>query len=237
MTCHCNDIYRCVKKIMMEEKYEYDTEVTCDHSYSKTCYTSLVTTYKPSQEEECQEDYVKDCFIDYNKDAVETSVVVCRKEMEKVCGGGRSGIAFPLPGVKIQEETQSSSASSSTESESEGEEECTTHYQTECVKRSEEHQVTEDSPVCQTVEEVKCEDSRDNSTCVSWPRQECSIERREVTRMTPTTECTKLPVELCGPPGCSFRESEREQCEDRKVTLVQDRPAETCDIQPRRVCK
>ena len=229
---------RCVKKIMMEEQYEYDTEVTCDHSYSKTCYTSLVTTYTSSQEEECQEDYVKECFIDYNKAAEESTIVVCRKELVKDCGLERSGLLFPPPGTKTQASTSTSSSTSPPASGVEEREEvCRTHHQTECVTRSEEHLVTEDSPVCKTVEEVKCEDSRDNSTCVSWPRNVCSIEKKEVKRVTPTTECSKVPVELCGPPSCSFKESDEEQCEDRTVTLVRDKPEETCDLQPRRVCK
>ena len=230
---------------MMEEKYEYDTEVSCDHTYKRTCYTSMVTTYSPSQEEECQEDYVKECFIDYDKAAVESTVVVCRKEMEKDCSGGqgRIGLRFPLTGVTGGkttggEEQQLVENSQEQELDQEGGEEvCRTHYQTECVKRTEEHRVTEDVPTCQTVEEVKCEDPADNSTCVSWPRQVCSIASQEVTRVTPTTECSKVPVELCGPPLCTFRESDREKCEDRTKTLVVDKPAETCNLQPRRVCK
>ena len=236
---------KCIQKIMMEEKYEYDTEVTCEHTYKKTCYTSMVTTYSPSQEEECQENYVKECFIDYDKAAVETNVVVCRKEMEKDCSGGkeRIGLRFPLSGVTggVREAGDKQSEEDSVEVEEEEEEEeevvCRTHYQTECVKRVEEHRVMEDVPACETVEDVKCEDATDNSTCVSWPRQVCSIERQEVTRVTPTTECSKVPVELCGPPVCTFRESDREKCEDRTKTLVVDKPAETCDLQPRRVCK
>ena len=235
---------------MMEEKYEYDTEVTCDHTYKRTCYTSLVTTYSPSQEEECQEDYVKECFIDYDKAAVESQVVVCRKEMEKECAGDREriGLRFPLPGLKAGETTGGEEQLSGENSpvqevqqevgeEEEEEEVCTTHYQTECVKRAEEHLVMEDVPSCQTVEEVKCEDPADNSSCVSWPRQVCSIASQEVTRVRPTTECSKVPVELCGPPLCTFRESSREKCEDRRKTVVVDKPEESCTLQPRRVCK
>ena len=227
---------------MMEEKYEYDIGETCEHTYKKTCYTSMVTTYSPSQEEECQEDYVKECFIDYDKAAVESKVEVCRKEMEKDCTGGkeRIGLRFPLSGVeggKVREVLDKQSQPTSAGQEEEGEV-CRTHYQTECVKRVEEHRVMEDVPTCETVEEVRCEDSQsDNSSCVSWPRQVCSISRQEVTRLTPTTECSKVPVELCGPPVCTFRESDREKCEDRTKTLVVDKPAETCDLQPRRVCK
>ena len=40
---------RCVQKVMMEEKVEYDKVVECEHSYDKKCFTSLSTVYKPYQ--------------------------------------------------------------------------------------------------------------------------------------------------------------------------------------------
>ena len=40
---------RCVQKVVMEEKVEYDEVVECEHSYDKRCYTSLSTVYKPYQ--------------------------------------------------------------------------------------------------------------------------------------------------------------------------------------------
>ena len=40
---------RCVQKVVMEEKVEYDDVVECEHSYDKRCYTSLSTVFKPYQ--------------------------------------------------------------------------------------------------------------------------------------------------------------------------------------------
>jgi len=42
---------------------------------------------------------------------------------------------------------------------------------------------------------------------------------------------------LCAPVQCSFKESEEEECVDKTVTVVHDKPGETCEIQPKRVCK
>ena len=62
----------------MEERTEYDQEVTCQHSYNKRCAKSLVTVYKSQQEEECEENFVKNCFIEYSKHAVNVTARVCR---------------------------------------------------------------------------------------------------------------------------------------------------------------
>merc|ERR1711971_1243844 len=158
---------KCMKKIMMVESLEYDTEVKCDHSYEEMCYTSLVTVYNSHVEQECQEDYVKDCYINYDKAATENTVRVCTKKMVKECPGDSGDDII-----------------------------CSIHHQSECWTKQHEHKVTEDVP-----------------------------------------ECEKVPVELCAPAGCSFRESDEAECEDKTVTLIHDEPEETCDIQPKTVCK
>ena len=50
---------RCVKKIVMAERLEFEEEVECEHGVEQLCYTSLVTTYNPHQQQECGEDYIK----------------------------------------------------------------------------------------------------------------------------------------------------------------------------------
>ena len=49
------------------------------------------------------------------------------------------------------------------------------------------------------------------------------------------TSCDKIPVELCGRPGCRVVEGQEKCYEDTIVVLV-DVPEETCDISPRKVC-
>jgi hypothetical protein len=36
-------------------------------SYDKKCHTTYTTDYEPQQEEECEENYKKNCFIEYKK--------------------------------------------------------------------------------------------------------------------------------------------------------------------------
>merc|ERR1711971_1234288 len=198
---------KCMKKIMMVESLEYDTEVKCDHSYEEMCYTSLVTVYNSHVEQECQEDYVKDCYIEYDKAATENTLRVCTRKMVKECPGDSGGDIV-----------------------------CSTHHQSECWTKQHEHKVTEDVPECKTVEEKKCNDDA-QGTCQTFERQVCDIKTQTVSHYSPVTECEKVPVELCAPAGCSFREADEEECVDKTVTLIHDEPEETCDIQPKTVCK
>merc|ERR1712002_822465 len=58
---------RCIDKVEMIEETEYDEVVQCDHSYDRRCHTSYVTNYESQQEEECEENFRKNCFINYEK--------------------------------------------------------------------------------------------------------------------------------------------------------------------------
>merc|ERR1712135_270063 len=61
----------------MVEETEYDDVVTCKHSYSEKCHTTYTTDFEPQQEEDCEENLVKSCFIEYRKVASEETVTFC----------------------------------------------------------------------------------------------------------------------------------------------------------------
>ena len=65
---------RCIDKVVMVEETEYDDVVTCQHSYSEKCHTTYTTDFEPQQEEECEENFVKDCYIEYKKVASQEKV-------------------------------------------------------------------------------------------------------------------------------------------------------------------
>ena len=69
----------------MVEETEYDEVVQCDHSYDRRCHTSYVTNYESQQEEECEENFRKNCFIDYEKIAFNETVQICRTPLVKDC--------------------------------------------------------------------------------------------------------------------------------------------------------
>ena len=66
---------RCIDKVEMVEETEYDDVVQCDHSYDKRCHTTFVTNYESQQEEECEENFRKICFINYEQVTVDVSCV------------------------------------------------------------------------------------------------------------------------------------------------------------------
>merc|ERR1711892_204743 len=80
-----NDGKRCIDKVEMVEETEYDDVVQCDHSYDKRCHTTYVTNYDSQQEEECEENFRKNCFIEYEKIAFGETVAVCRSPLVKDC--------------------------------------------------------------------------------------------------------------------------------------------------------
>merc|ERR1712142_1300731 len=69
----------------MVEETEYDDVIQCDHSYDKQCHTTYVTNYDSQQEEECEENFRKRCFIEYEQIAIKETVNVCRKPLVKDC--------------------------------------------------------------------------------------------------------------------------------------------------------
>ena len=69
----------------MVEETEYDDVVQCDHSYDRRCHTTYVTNYEAQQEEECEENFRKNCFIDYEKIAFNETVEICRTPLVKDC--------------------------------------------------------------------------------------------------------------------------------------------------------
>merc|ERR1712126_494482 len=56
---------RCIDKVVMVEETEYDDAIECKHSYSQKCHTTYTTDFEPQQEEECEENFRKNCFIEY----------------------------------------------------------------------------------------------------------------------------------------------------------------------------
>merc|ERR1712168_1772024 len=64
-----DDGKRCIDKVEMVEETEYDDVMQCDHSYDRRCHTTYTTSYESQQEEECEENFRKICFIEYEKTA------------------------------------------------------------------------------------------------------------------------------------------------------------------------
>jgi len=204
-----SDGKRCIDKVEMVEETEYDDVVQCDHSYDRRCHISYITNYVSQQELECEENYVKSCFIDYEQIAFNETVTVCRNPLVKDCD---------VSGPEV----------------------CRTIYESECWTKQEVHDVEDDVVECRTENEEKCEDETSGYTtstkCTKWPKEVCSVSKKQVKKYTPVTGCNKEPRELCAPAGCGFKKGP-EECQDKTKTIVQDAPKEECSLEPRRTCK
>merc|ERR1711892_844615 len=115
-----------------------------------------------------------------------------------------------------------------------------TEYESECWTKQEVHDVEDDVVECTTEVEEKCEDETSgyttNTKCSKWPKEVCSVSKKQVKKYTPITGCTKEPRELCAPAGCGFKQG-AEECFDKTQTVVQDAPKEQCTLEPQRTCK
>ena len=80
-----DDGKRCVEKIDMLEKIEYDDVIECDHSYNRRCHTTYKTTYAARQEAVCGDNFLKTCFIELDPLLVTETVEVCSSELVKDC--------------------------------------------------------------------------------------------------------------------------------------------------------
>ena len=177
----------------MVEETRYDDVIECKHSYSEKCHTTYITDFQPQQEEVCEENFVKSCFIEYKNIASDETVKFCHTPLE--CVG-------------------------------EGPIECKTVYESECQTNYHEHNVEDDVVNCVTIQEEKCEDvTQGYSTerkCTKWPVRKCdNIEKKNVKKYSPETNCKKVPRQLCGPSGCELSPGP-EFCFDKQETVVQE---------------
>ena len=200
---------RCIDKVEMVEETEYDDVVKCDHSYDRRCHTTYVTNYATQQEEECDENFRKSCFIEYEQIAFNESVAVCRTPLVKDCD------------VQGPETCR-------TEYESE----CWTKQEVHEVEDDVVSCSTKKEENCADI----TVGFTTNTQCRKVPKEVCTVEKKLVKKFTPVTGCTKEPREMCAPAGCGFKEGP-EECFDKTKTIVQDAPKEKCSLEPQRTCK
>merc|ERR1712114_37268 len=203
---------RCIDKVEMVEETEYDDVVQCDHSYDMRCHTTYVTNYESQQEEECEENFRKSCFIEYEKIAFNETVQVCRTPLVKDCD---------VQGPEI--------------CRTEYESECWTKQEVHDVEDDVVECTTEVEEKC----EDETSGYTTNTKCSKWPKEVCTVSKKPVKKYTPITGCTKEPRELCAPAGCGFKQGP-EECYDKTQTVVQDVPKEVCTrsrTNPRKVKK
>ena len=76
---------RCIDKVVMVQETEYDDVITCKHSYSERCHVTYATDYTPQQEEKCEENFKKNCFIEFKPKASQEKFQFCFTPLVKNC--------------------------------------------------------------------------------------------------------------------------------------------------------
>ena len=183
---------RCIDKVVMVTETEYDDVITCKHSYTERCHTTYTTDFEPQQEEECEENFIKNCFIEYKKVAGKESVEFCHTPL--VCEG-----------------------EGPTECKTVYESQCQTRYEAHDVEDDVVECETIQDEKCEDVTQGYTTEQK----CTKWPREVCEKTTKRVTKHSPQTDCRKVPRELCGPSGCQLTAGP-EECFDREETVVQE---------------
>ena len=160
---------RCIDKVVMVEETEYDDHIECKHSYTNRCHTTYTTDFEPQQQEECDENFRKNCFIEYKKVAVNEKVRKCTTPLEYVESG-----------TGCKKVTQST---------------CTTRFHEHDVEDDVVNCRDVQDEKCEDVTQGYTTEQK----CTYWPRRECDTRSERVTKYTPETECKPVVLELCGP--------------------------------------
>ena len=102
--------------------------------------------------------------------------------------------------------------------------ECRTAHETRCETRNHIHNVIDDVVSCRTVFETDCKDVTSGYTtteeCTKWPKVKCDVKKLDNKKVTPISECFKVPKEVCGAKGCSLAPGP-EQCHNEIKAVVQ----------------
>ena len=60
--------------------------------------------------------------------------------------------------------------------------------------------------------------------------------KRKNRKVKPITSCHLMPRKFCAPASCRIKEGE-EKCFDQIITTIEEKPKETCTVDPRQSCK
>merc|ERR1711881_386033 len=183
----------------------FDDVAAAPESGGKRCIDKVEMV----EETECDENFRKNCFIEYEQIAFNETVQVCRTPLVKDCD---------VQGPEI--------------CRTEYESECWTKQEEHDVEDDVVECETEVEEKC----EDETSGYTTNTKCSKWPREVCSVSKKPVKKYTPITGCTKEPRELCAPAGCGFKQG-TEECYEKVQTVVQDAPKEQCTLEPQRTCK
>jgi len=178
----------CVEKEETVTSLEKEPVLECTHKNVEQCHYSYVTTFSPTQEEVCEENFEKTCQITFKQQAFNETVQKCYKPVTKECNG------------QGPEECRTVYESS-----------CTTKYVEKQPGKFVGDTSCEKLPVeicgagCEFVEgEEECHDKVLTSlvdvpeeVCDLNPQKICKFITKLVPKLKPEHQCTIVPKETC----------------------------------------
>merc|ERR1719220_2363385 len=247
---------RCINKVMQVEETVYDKVIKCQHTFTEKCHDTFITDYVPTQERKCETSFSKNCHITYKPMMFEETVELCNEPLQKVCNNDTVGQGEEI--CKTHYETNCETRFKEHEVEQD-EPVCKMVIERKCQdvtvpgeSRRRRRQVTDGEPGAALAANPELGPPLDTNQlgalgpdsdllsigeeCEDWPVQKCTLERKTVKKVNPETSCRKVPRDICAPSNCVFKNTEK-VCRDEARQLVQNIPAEECDLEPREDCK
>merc|ERR1719361_566457 len=216
----------CITQLVLVEEVTYDEELQCRHLPQQTCMQTMTTKYKTTKDEECNDTFTKDCYIEYinvpKSEQVETCVTPwerdcdapgeqdCTTEYETICET-----------IYHEDEVDDDVANCVTEmickDDKDCEEEekiprrsCTVDQETnkkytketECSKEPREVCGPESCPLVQGEKECETEtktfvQQQPEENCDLISRKVCTPTMKVVPSMEPMTKCVEVGKEIC----------------------------------------
>ena len=178
----------CVDKEEINTSMKKKPIIECKHKTVEQCHYTYITQFQPSQEEFCEENFKKNCFITFKPQVRNQTRKECYRPVEKLCNG---------QGKEVCETVYESA--------------CTTKYvekepgkfvrDTKCTKLP----VKICGAGCTFKEGKKdCHDKLLTSSvdlpeevCDLNPQKSCKNVTKLVPRLLPRLECSNFPTEIC----------------------------------------
>ena len=189
----------CVIKMETIETVSKEPILDCKHKNVEKCHFTYITSFQPSQEQICNNNFEKSCSITFKQEVVSETIQKCYRPQKKVCNG---------QGIERCETVFESSCETKyikqVSGEFIGDTQCRKLPLEVCGKGC----VMEDEP-------EECHDKKIDSlvdvpeeVCDLNPQKVCSLVTKLVPSLKPKRECTFIPNEAC---SLSFSNPKRKQ--------------------------
>lgn len=166
------------------------------------------------QVEVCKDEFVKSCYLEYLPVSQEFSVTLCKDKISRDCDAQGEEICSQ-ESVTGKSDCRKICVDFSSKPR---------RLLSVCETVNYEHSVEDDVTECETVMEERC--TLDGSHCSQVPRQICTLQTKNQTKIVSVPECHVQQTQVCGPEACPLVITGEQDCRDeiRTVSLEFSKP-------------